>query len=44
MIRSLPSSLLYRISYGVYVFLFFTFLLMPLVAISVLAFNDSNFI
>ena len=44
MIRSLPSSPLYRISYRVYVFLFFTFLLMPLLAISVLAFNDSNFI
>ena len=44
MIRSLPSSPLYRISYRVYVLLFFTFLLMPLLAISVLAFNDSNFI
>ena len=44
MIRSLPSSALYRISFRAYVFLFFTFLLMPLVAISVLAFNDSNFI
>ena len=44
MIRSLPSSAFYRIAYRLYVFLFFTFLLMPLVAISVLAFNDSNFI
>ena len=44
MIRSLPSSTLYRIGYRVYVFLFFIFLLMPLLAISVLAFNDSNFI
>jgi len=44
MIRSLPTSSLYRIGYRLYVFLFFTFLLMPLVAISVLAFNDSNFI
>jgi len=44
MIRSLPSSRLYRISFRAYVLLFFTFLLMPLVAISVLAFNDSNFI
>jgi len=44
MIRSLPSSSLYRIGYNVYVFLFFTFLVMPLVAISVLAFNDSDFI
>ena len=44
MIRSLPSSSLYRIAYGTYVFLFFTFLVMPLLTISVLAFNDSNFI
>ena len=44
MIRSLPSSPFYRIAYGAYVFLFFTFLVMPLLAISVLAFNDSNFI
>ena len=44
MIRSLPNSALYRITYGFYVVLFFVFLLMPLVAISVLAFNDSDFI
>lgn len=44
MIRSLPSSPLYRTTYKIYVFLFFTFLVMPLLAISVLAFNDSNFI
>jgi len=44
MIHSLPSSPLYRKAYAAYVFLFFTFLLMPLIAISVLAFNDSNFI
>ena len=44
MIRSLPSSRSYRIAYSAYVFLFFSFLLMPLLAISVLAFNDSNFI
>lgn len=44
MIRSLPSSPIYRIAYGSYVFLFFTFLVLPLLAISVLAFNDSNFI
>ena len=44
MISSLPSSSFYRIAYGAYVFLFFTFLVMPLLAISVLAFNDSNFI
>jgi len=44
MIRSLPSSPSYRIGYSVYVFLFFMFLVMPLVTISVLAFNDSDFI
>lgn len=44
MIRSLPSSPLYRLTYGAYVFLFFAFMVMPLVAISILAFNDSNFI
>ena len=44
MIRSLPMSSLYRIGFGVYVFLFFMFMLMPLLAISVLAFNDSDFI
>ncbi len=44
MIRSLPSSNLYRLAYRLYIFLFFTFLLMPLIAISILAFNDSNFI
>ena len=44
MIRSLPSSPLYRLAYGAYVCLFFAFLLMPLVVVSILAFNDSNFI
>jgi len=44
MIRSLPNSPLYKVGYRVYVFLFFTFLVMPLLAISVLAFNDSDFI
>jgi len=44
MIRSLPSSALYRIAYNTYVLVFFVFLIMPLFAISVLAFNDSNFI
>lgn len=44
MIRSLPVSSVYKYSYRLYVFLFFTFLLMPLIAISVLAFNDSDFI
>lgn len=44
MIRSLPSSPAYRIAYGTYVILFFAFLVMPLLAISVLAFNNSDFI
>ena len=44
MIRSLPTTPLYKFGYIIYVTLFFLFLVMPLVAISVLAFNDSNFI
>lgn len=44
MIRSLPTTKLYRSTYAIYVGLFFLFLVMPLIAISVLAFNDSNFI
>jgi len=44
MIRSLPSTPLYRYGYRVYVTLFFLFLLLPLAAISILAFNDSDFI
>ena len=44
MIHSLPSTPLYKYTYRIYVTLFFIFLVMPLIAISVLAFNDSNFI
>jgi len=44
MIQSLPNSTGYKIGYRIYVTLFFLFLVMPLVAISILAFNDSNFI
>lgn len=44
MIRSLPSTPLYKYGYRIYITLFFLFLVMPLLAISVLAFNDSNFI
>ncbi len=44
MIRSLPSSKLYQNGYRFYVTLFFIFLVLPLLVISVLAFNDSNFI
>ena len=44
MIRSLPNTPLYKYTYRIYVTLFFLFLVMPLIAISVLAFNDSNYI
>ncbi len=44
MIRTLPNSLLYSIGYRLYISLFYLFLIMPLVTICVLAFNDSNFI
>lgn len=44
MIRSLPTSPVYKLTYTLYVTLFFLFLVMPLIAISVLAFNDSNYI
>jgi spermidine/putrescine transport system permease protein len=44
MIRSLPNTPLYKFGYNIYVTLFFLFLVMPLIAISILAFNDSNFI
>ncbi len=44
MIRTLPSSPLYKIGYRIYIAIFYLFLIMPLVTISVLAFNDSNFI
>ncbi len=44
MIRSLPNSRKYKIVYRIYMTLFYLFLLMPIVAISALAFNDSDFI
>ena len=44
MIRSLPNSTGYKIGYRIYITIFFLFLVMPLIAISILAFNDSNFI
>lgn len=44
MIRSLPCSTAYTHAYRVYITLFYVFLIMPLVTICVLAFNDSNFI
>ena len=42
MIRSLPNSPMYKYGYRFYIVLFFIFLVLPLIAISVLAFNDSN--
>jgi len=44
MIRSLPCSPLYKNGYRLYILLFYIFLIMPLITICVLAFNDSNFI
>ncbi len=44
MIRSLPNSTGYKIGYRVYIAIFFLFLILPLITISVLAFNDSSFI
>lgn len=43
MIRSLPSSRFYSLSYRLYMLCFFVFLFAPLVVTCVLAFNDSNF-
>lgn len=44
MIRTLPNSPIYKIGYRVYISLFYIFLIMPLVTICVLAFNDSVYI
>jgi spermidine/putrescine transport system permease protein len=44
MIRTLPNSPVYKYTYRVYITCFFVFLVVPLIAISVLAFNDSNFV
>ncbi len=44
MIRSLPNSPLYKYSFRFYAICFFAFLIMPLLVVAVLAFNDSNFI
>jgi len=44
MIRTLPCSFTYLTGYRLYITLFYIFLIMPLVTICVLAFNDSNFI
>jgi len=44
MIRSLPCSRTYTATYRLYIILFYTFLIMPLITICVLAFNDSHYI
>ncbi|MCF6267807.1 MAG: ABC transporter permease [Desulfuromusa sp.] len=44
MIRSLPCSRLYITGYRFYITLFYIFLIMPLVTICILAFNDSHYI
>jgi spermidine/putrescine transport system permease protein len=44
MIRSLPNSTLYKVGYRVYISIFYIFLVIPLLTVAVLAFNDSNFI
>ena len=44
MIRTLPCSALYISGYRLYIALFYIFLILPLITICVLAFNDSNFI
>ncbi len=44
MIRTLPCSSLYITGYRFYIGMFYLFLIMPLVTICVLAFNDSTFI
>jgi spermidine/putrescine transport system permease protein len=43
MIRSLPSSRAYTLSFKLYVTLYFTFLFAPLLVTCILAFNDSQF-
>ena len=43
MIRTLPNSKAYTVSFKLYVILYFTFLFAPLLVTCVLAFNDSQF-
>ncbi len=44
MINSLPSSPAYKIGFKIYMGLFYLFLVLPIVVICILAFNDSDFI
>lgn len=43
MIRSLPKSKAYTLSFRLYIILYFTFLFAPLLVTCILAFNDSQF-
>ncbi|MEH6453118.1 MAG: ABC transporter permease [Psychromonas sp.] len=43
MIPSIPQTKLFKISFRVYAFIFFTFLMAPLIVVAVFAFNDSMF-
>ena len=43
MIRSLPNSRAYTLSFKIYITLYFTFLFAPLLVTCILAFNDSQF-
>jgi len=43
MIRTLPNKKIYKIGYNAFVIFYFTFLFIPLLVISILAFNDSIF-
>lgn len=44
MIRTLPNSPIYKIGFRIYISLFYIFLIMPLITVSILSFNDSQFI
>lgn len=43
MIRSLPNTKRYLIGFNVYIVLFYAILFIPLIVVSILAFNDSSF-
>ena len=43
MIPSIPQSALFKSSFRIYAFIFFTFLMAPLLVVAVFAFNDSMF-
>ncbi len=43
MIPSIPQPKSFRVLYGTYIFVFFVYLLLPLIVVAVFAFNDSQF-